>query len=89
MNKPFDFVAELAELSAGNFRKQARIEELEAQLEESKKDSERLEWLFDILSLTDNDGDAKALSLANQVMRKCAGIVDSPRAAIDAARGAK
>ena len=66
-----------------------RIAELEAQLEESKKDSERLEWLFDILSLTDNDGDAKALSLANQVMRKCAGIVDSPRAAIDAARGAK
>ena len=66
-----------------------RIAELESQLAAARRDSERLEWLFDILALTDNDGDMKAMSLANQVMRKCAGLVDSPRAAIDAARGAK
>lgn len=78
-----------AELEAALEAKHQQYTGAVIQLAEARKDGERLEWLFDILSLTDNDGDAKALSLANQVMRKCAGLVDTPRAAIDAARGAK
>jgi len=44
-NKPFDYVAELAALSEWNFKRQARIEALEAELVAARKDGERLDWL--------------------------------------------
>ena len=55
-------------------------------LEEAKEDSARLDWLLPVLSLEDGDGDARAISLANQVMRKAMDTTITARAAIDAAR---
>lgn len=65
-NKPFDYVAELAELSEWNFKRQARIEALEAELVAARKDGERYRYVRDVafqygnVSLSGNDDDGTA-----------------------------
>jgi precorrin-3B methylase len=71
-----------SELDAAN----AELTRLRAEVAEAREDRERLEWLLPVLSLEDGDGDARALSLANQVMRKAMDTRLTARAAIDAAR---
>lgn len=56
------------------------------ELAAAREDSARLDWLLPVLSLEDGDGDARAISLANQVMRKAMDTTITARAAIDAAR---
>jgi hypothetical protein len=64
----------------------AELTRLRAELAKAREDSARLDWLLPVLSLEDGDGDTRAVSLANQVMRKAMDTTITARAAIDKAR---
>jgi len=90
-NKPFDYVAELAALSEWNFKRQARIEEIEAELAEARKDGERLDWLHERMAHVTEWTKGRFVVETRRYggsrwMTKP--IYKTPRAAIDAARAA-
>lgn len=86
--KPFDVAIELAELSELSYERQARIEELEAELEEARKDGERLTYVIS----KSNDGGGWLMDHVwdeAPYMEECTDGQLSIRAHIDAARAAE
>ena len=58
------------------------VADIRRQLSKAQLDTERLEWVMDILSLTDENPDEKALKLVGALM-----LGKKGRDAIDCARG--